>query len=355
MVIESLIALFDVIQTFLSVEINALFGYANDANKRIYIGYLLSSLLLAVPVYVSFKRGSAQSSTPSSTLPSTQPPTQPASLSGFFRFLFPKSIWFSKSAKQDYVLWVLNRIVKALLFAPLILTMVPIAIGLSDILDETFGKHAPLSTNPTVVIATFTLLLFLFDDFTRFILHYVLHKVPFLWEFHKVHHSAKVLTPFTIYRSHPVETYLYACRMAIAQGAAVGVGYYLFGPRLSMFDIAGANVFVFVFNLFGSNLRHSHVWLSWGNKVEKWFISPAQHQIHHSDNPVHFDKNLGSALSIWDRVFGTFVLASAVKYKDGERLTFGISQTDPGHSSVLAAYVSPFINIGLKVKRVFVK
>nr|WP_216092588.1 sterol desaturase family protein [Candidatus Marithrix sp. Canyon 246] len=46
----------------------------------------------------------------------------------------------------------------------------------------------------------FTLSLFIFSDLTRYLLHRLLHSIPILWEFHKVHHSAKVLNPFTFYR-----------------------------------------------------------------------------------------------------------------------------------------------------------
>jgi len=181
------------------------------------------------------------------------------------------------------------------------------------------------------------MLLFLFDDFTRFYLHYILHKIPALWEFHKVHHSALVLTPFTIYRSHPVESLLYAFRMALTQGFVVGVCYYFFGPTLKMYDILGANAFVFLFNFFGSNLRHSHIWLSWGDKVESIFISPAQHQIHHSDNPKHFDTNFGAALALWDRLFSCHTKASQVG-----GITYGISVNHQGHNSLMQIYFEPF-------------
>ncbi|SFC00359.1 sterol desaturase family protein [Pseudoalteromonas denitrificans] len=292
--------------------------YFTDANKRIFAIYLISAITLSIPVFIKVSK--------IKTLPA------------FFRYLLPKEIWLHESAKQDYKLWIINKILKAFLFAPIVLTMVPIALGLSDLLESSFGKLEPFTLPNWTIIGIFTTALFLVDDFTRFLLHWILHKVPFLWEFHKVHHSAKVLTPFTIYRSHPVESYLYACRMAIVQGVVVGFGYYLFGATLSMYDILGANVFVFLFNFFGSNLRHSHVWLSWGDKIESVFISPAQHQIHHSDNPVHFDKNLGAALAIWDRLFGTYIKASKVG-----KLSFGAGQYDAGHNSILAIYVKPFI------------
>ena len=297
-----------------------LINYPNDPNKRIFFLYLLSSLPLAAIAYYQYHRQ--------------------FNLRGFVAGIFNKKIWFHPSARHDYAILVINKLVKNLLLLPIIITMAPIAIGFSDLLESSFGTMEFLAVSPTTVLVSFTVILFLFDDFSRFLLHFLLHKIPLLWEFHKVHHSAKVLTPMTIYRSHPVESLLYAFRMAITQGIAVGLSYYLFGPTLKMIDILGANALVFMFNIMGSNLRHSHVWLSWGNAVEKIFISPAQHQIHHSNIPEHFDRNMGAALAIWDRLFGCYLPASAVK--DPTKLAFGISRTNTEHTSLLEIYFMPF-------------
>ncbi|RZQ51384.1 sterol desaturase family protein [Pseudoalteromonas phenolica] len=297
-------------------DITALPSYLIDANKRIYIPYLLSAIIMAFFVYWGASKRK--------------------SIKGFLSFLFPKRVWLSKSAKLDYALLITNKVIKAATFAPIVLTMVPVAIAVTDFLEWVLGKPLMLQWSEAVVIAFFTLILFLLDDFTRYLLHLMLHKVPFLWEFHKVHHSAKVLTPFTIYRTHPVESYLYACRMAVTQGVAVGIGYHLFGTSLSMFDILGANAFVFLFNIFGANLRHSHIWFSWGDKLEGWFISPAQHQVHHSDNPKHFDTNLGSALAIWDRIGGSLIRSS-----EAGKVTIGVGKYDARHDSVMAIYWLP--------------
>ncbi|MBR9729184.1 sterol desaturase family protein [Shewanella intestini] len=299
-------------------EVASIAQYPFDANKRIFGWYLLGAVVLALPVYWQTSRSK--------------------SVQGLFRFLFPKQVYLSRSAGHDYALLVCNKLIKALLYAPLILTMVPVALMLSDTLEQSFGVLEPLTSNAVMVMGIFTVLLFLLDDASRYLLHLVLHKVPFLWAFHAVHHSAKVLTPFTIYRSHPVESYLYACRMALAQGCAVGIGYYLFGANLKMYDVLGANIFVFIFNVCGANLRHSHIWLSWGNRGEGWFISPAQHQVHHSIAIEHRDKNLGSALSIWDRLGGSLVKASEV---DPATLKIGI-HNDAGHQSLMGIYLSPF-------------
>ena len=301
----------------LSESILSLPGYLVDANKRVFGIYLVSAILLAIPAYLVQKKNFR--------------------LGAFWGYLFNKKIWFHASARLDYKLFLVNRVLKVLLWAPIVLTMVPIAIGFSDLLDSLFGKITPVTHNSIIIISMFTLILFLLDDLTRFLLHLALHKIPILWDFHKLHHSAKVMTPMTIFRSHPFESYLYACRMALTQGLAVGIGYYFFGATLSMFDVFGANIFVFVFNVMGANLRHSHVWWSWGDKIESWFISPAQHQVHHSDKPEHFDRNLGSTLAVWDRMIGSLIRSSNVG-----KIRFGVGAGDPGHQSMYQAYVKPF-------------
>jgi len=310
---------------FLSINLLELFSYFDDANKRIFWLYIASSLLLALPVYWLRHRS--------------------RSVLAFFAYVFPIKVYTAKSAQHDYVLLIVNKLIKAALFPLIIFTMAPIAMSISSTIEFVFGQRDFIELSPFAIMAIFTVILFLFDDFTRFYLHYLLHRIPVLWAFHKVHHSATVLTPFTIYRSHPVESYLYACRMAITQGAAVGIGYYFFGPTLKMLDILGANVFVFLFNLFGSNLRHTHIWLSWGNRIENWLLSPAQHQIHHSDQPKHHHRNFGAALAIWDRLFKTHLRASQV----GE-LTFGIGDSKVDHSTLAKIYYRPFVDIANKIR-----
>jgi len=307
-------------------ELLTLLNYLLDPNKRLFVGYLAGAFVFAILVYFVQKRQRKDSK------------VKPE---GLFHFIFNPKVWLHKSAQLDYQLFVINRLVRAFLWAPIILTMLPIAMGLSDILEWLFGIERVFYIDGAPVILVFTLVLFLFDDFTRFLLHFLLHKIPVFWEFHKVHHSAQVLTPMTVYRSHPVESFLYATRMAIAQGCAVGICYFLFGPTLSMADILGANVFIFLFNIMGSNLRHSHVKWRWGNIVEKWLISPLQHQIHHSRQVQFHDKNFGTALAIWDRLFGTLVLSGNTRF-----LLFGLDKKEPSHTSVLDAYFRPFKRCG---------
>lgn len=298
----------------------SLAGYITDPNQRIYWLYLLIAFFIATSLAFLKKT----------------PIKQAFGL---------KVLWHS-SARQDYIIFFINKLLKNLGIIPIIFVMAPVAIAFLKWLENSFGSVAFLDLPHWLVVTIFTIVLFISDDFTRFLLHYTLHKVPFLWEFHKVHHSATVLTPITIYRSHPIESLLYGMRSALTQGVAVGFCYYFLGPTLSMVDILGANVFVFIFNIMGSNLRHTNVWLSWGKTLEHWFISPAQHQIHHSDKRIHIDCNFGSALAIWDRLFNCLILSHSVK--EPTSINFGLGKSFLAHNSLIKIYFMPFYNVLIK-------
>lgn len=313
---------------FLNTNLSELLSYLTDANKRIFYVYLIGAAILAIPVY--WQHAAQQN--------------ENKNIFGFFRYLTPWKIYSAKSARHDYILLVCNKLIKAALFPFIVFAMAPVAIGFSSGLEWLFGYIAPIALPTAAVVTIFTFLLFVADDFTRFYLHYSLHKYGFLWEFHKVHHTATVLTPFTIYRSHPIENLLYAFRMTLTQGVVVGLCYYLFGPTLKMADILGANVGVFLFNVLGSNLRHSHIRFSWGDKLEKWLISPAQHQIHHGELPNQHHSNFGTCLAIWDRMWGFLQTASQVG-----PLTYGIK--GERHENLTDIYWHPFIKSAKRFKK----
>jgi sterol desaturase/sphingolipid hydroxylase (fatty acid hydroxylase superfamily) len=196
-----------------------------------------------------------------------------------------------------------------------------------------------LHVSYTTVMILYTLSIFIFSDFTRYWLHRFLHTIPFLWEFHKVHHSAKVLTPFTFYRVHPIENILFGFRYSLSIGVVTGIFFYCFGAVLDFYSVLGVNVFVFVFNLLGSNLRHSHIKIRYFSFLEKLFISPYMHQIHHSSK--HFDKNYGGYLAIWDHWFGSLELS-----KNVDKLRFGLRKEQmKEYTSIAKILYVPFVNL----------
>ena len=147
-----------------------------------------------------------------------------------------------------------------------------------------------------------------------------MHRSPLLWAFHQVHHSATTMTPFTVFRTHPIEGLLFSLRSAISQGIVIGLFAATFPQQISLFTVYGVLVSTYFFNLLGANLRHSTLPISYGKSIESVFISPAQHQLHHSLNPIHFDCNFGVTLAVWDRLFGT------LRYGDDhQEIQFGVA------------------------------
>ena len=220
--------------------------------------------------------------------------------------IFDKKIFFSKSAKSDYKIFLINQLIM-MIVSPFLITQLTIATALYFYFHTIDWLSAGMFVGiaKIYIILSFTIFQFTIDDFSKYIVHRFMHKWPVLWALHKVHHSATVLTPMTVFRTHPLEGIIFSLRSAITQAIGISLFFYLFGNLVSLYTIVGVNIFVFVFNILGSNLRHSHIGIRYWKWLEYIFISPAQHQLHHSIAFEHHDKNFGAALAIWDWLFGS--------------------------------------------------
>ena len=145
----------------------------------------------------------------------------------------------------------------------------------------------------------------------------------------------------TVFRTHPLEGIIFSLRSSVTQAISISLFVFLFADSVNLFTILGVNVFVFIFNILGSNLRHSHVGIRYWNWVEYIFISPGQHQLHHSIAREHHDKNFGAALAIWDWLFGS--LHHSVEF-DTLKLGLEKNQKQETHS-LLNLYLNPLIEI----------
>ncbi len=226
--------------------------------------------------------------------------------------VFQKDTWLSDSALVDIWLFVLNSILQFTLLAGLFLNAAFVANLVANLLTRAGMPHL-LSEQGLGATIALTVAAFIAADFGKFIAHYWAHRVPALWEFHKVHHAAEALNPFTAERFHPVELIFDSLIIGVLIGAVNGVFIALAGPGLSPVQIAGANVLWVIANLAGGPIRHLPAWCSYGPRIEGWILSPAQHQIHHSEEARHFDKNLGSTLALWDKLFGTLYVTHGVE------------------------------------------
>ena len=315
------------------------FHYLVNANQRIYWLYLLMAIVLAGWAFI---RSSA--APPEGAINSWS-----QRFSQFINFCFPKIIFWHKSARTDYIFFVINRIAFPWLIAPLVIG----TITVTDFSTEYLAKF-PLVTgilgNAGIVDEiSFTILLLLIMDGAIYVAHYLQHRIPALWEFHKVHHSAEVLTPITVYRMHPIDEVVTGSVVGVAMGLIIGLFQTLYASGIGSYSVAGLNVGVCAFYLFGYNLRHSHIWLSYHPIVSHFLISPAQHQIHHSSDPVYFGKNLGFIFAFWDWAFGTLHVP-----RKREHIRYGIANVDPKtFDTIWKLYWRPLKSVGTLLKLFF--
>lgn len=257
----------------------------------------------------------------------------------WWRFLVPLALWRHPSAWLDVKLLLVRTALGSLLFVPALWTSQQFAVKVALACSARWGIGALCAAPRAWAVASFTVAAFVLRDFARYWLHRAAHRLGPLWELHQVHHSAEVLTPLTLHRTHPLEALLMRGASAAAVGLAAGVCAWLFHGGVSAWEIVGVDALGFVWTITGANLRHSHVWLRYGRGLEHVLISPAQHQLHHSVEARHHDRNFGEALAVWDWVFGTLEIAGP-----RERLVFGVAAGERNHGAgVLSILVDPVV------------
>jgi sterol desaturase/sphingolipid hydroxylase (fatty acid hydroxylase superfamily) len=253
-----------------------------------------------------------------------------------WRALFPGWLVRHASMHADIAYFCFNVFVYGLIFGWAVLSYKFLSGLVADALTGTFGTVAPTSHDLAARVAI-TLALFLAYEFGYWVDHYLKHRVPALWELHKVHHTANVLTPLTVFRIHPLDGLIFSNILAVSLGVTNGVANYLFGKPITLFSIDDTNIILVLFVHIYVHLQHTHLWIAFTGLAGRVFLSPAHHQIHHSNNPVHFDKNLGSCLAIWDWLFGTL----HVPAKEPEALTFGVKVGEADMHSLSELSIAP--------------
>ena len=303
-----------------------------NPGKALCLIYLTSALVIALTVL--WLRARAQGR---------------PSIKGVLSELFPRRVWWHRSARVDYMYLLVNSFVAVLIFAPVLLSTPVIANGTAIVLEQVFGAQGPALAPTLGAQALLALALVVALDLGFFVAHYLMHRVGWLWEFHKVHHSAEVLTPVTNHRSHPVQSIVFGTLIAGLSGIVLGIFDYTFDYDLTALQILGVNAAFFVFMAVSLNLQHSHVWISFG-ALDRIFVSPAMHQVHHSVDARHLGKNLGAVFSVWDALAGTRYLPDGI-----EELRLGLGDGEEAEfQSVARLYAIPFRNV-IRRARTWVK
>ena len=150
----------------------------------------------------------------------------------------------------------------------------------------------------------------IFELMAQYLVHYMLHRVKWMWKFHMIHHSDTHLDATSGTRHHPgdfVMREIFALAAVVVTGAPVG--YYFFYRFCTVF-----------FTYFTHANINLPVWID--KPLSLVFITPNMHKFHHHYKRPWTDTNFGNIFSIWDRIFGTFV------YDDPKKIQYGLDVLD---------------------------
>lgn len=265
-------------------------------------------------------------------------PGDKISVKSILAYCFPKDIWLSKQGKLD--LWYYFLIYSGTNIFVRRIEIMEILRTAGNEVSAKLGMAATAAAPTTSQMILSIVLTVMITDLGYTFFHWVLHRVPFLWEFHKVHHAATQLNSLTGGRIHPVERVgeMVVMGAMIAIGAVFMNSFFGFKPSILQMTIAAVAFNTLPhFNL----LRHTHIWVSFGKPLSYIFNSPSMHQIHHSIDPKHWNKNFARYFSFFDLLFGSLYIP-----EKKENLKFGIPEAEWGNKNfgtVFGNVVHPFL------------
>lgn len=169
------------------------------------------------------------------------------------------------------------------------------------------------------------LIMFVVADFIQWFVHVQLHKQPWLWKFHKVHHSVQEMGFAAHFRFHFMETIIYKSVQYIPL-AMIGFGIEQFFV-VHMFS-------VFIGHLNHANLPWNYGWLGY------IFNNPKMHIWHHSKalpKSHSYGMNFGISLSIWDYIFKTAYIP-----KEGKNINLGFEKVEDYPQDFFGQLMQPF-------------
>lgn len=169
------------------------------------------------------------------------------------------------------------------------------------------------------------LLMFVVRDFVQWNVHRLLHYVPFLWQFHKVHHSVRQMGFAAHLRYHFMETIVYRTIEYIPL-AMIGFGIQDF-------------ILVHLFAIVIGHLNHANFYLPLG-PLQYILNSPQMHIWHHAKElpKGSYGVNYGITLSVWDYLFGTVWMPG-----DGRDIKLGFEEVDEYPHEFFNQMSKPFI------------
>jgi sterol desaturase/sphingolipid hydroxylase (fatty acid hydroxylase superfamily) len=172
-----------------------------------------------------------------------------------------------------------------------------------------------LTSLPMIVELIISLLIL--DFVAQYAMHFLLHHVKWMWRLHMVHHGDTHVDATTGTRHHPFDLFL----RELAVIATIG----LIGIPLVHY------VLYRLITVFFTYFTHANIRLPY--RLDRWLsliiVTPDMHKFHHHQTAPWTDSNFGDVLSIWDRMFGTFV------YENPDDIDYGLDVLDDARDTDL--------------------
>ncbi len=266
---------------------------------------------------------------------------EPLTLRSLFSAAFPKEQYDHDSSRVD----IGNGIVLLAIGFPLVGVMaisgVAIADNVAAYLTAEFGARNPMINSVWLLVTIQFLVYFLSEDFVGYWVHRWCHTNAFLWHLHKPHHTAETLTPWTLFRQHPIEFFGLNVIPAVCGGAFTGVVLYATGTTIHPGTVAAVSTMAYVAFFALDVFSHVHMPISYG-WLNRIILAPVMHNLHHSMETQHWDKNNAVKLTLWDWMFGTLYLP-----QKGETWRWGCNEEEYGpanpHKTLRGFYIDPFV------------
>ena len=252
------------------------------------------------------------------------------------RALFLRRVLLHRSTRADLVYCVASLATFGAILGWAIVSTSWIGDGVAAFLATHFGERTPQA--PALVLdALRTLALFLAYDLGFFVDHTLKHRIPALWELHKTHHSAEVLTPLVNFRVHPLNSLILANNLSLFIGVIGGAATWALGRQATSFLMFDDNALMILYIYLTAQLQHTQIWIPFTGIWGRLFMSPAHHQLHHSADPAHYNCNMGASLALWDWLLGSLRLPPA----QSPRLDYGASGFDHDPHGAIGLVVEP--------------
>ncbi len=279
--------------------------------------------------------------------PNRGPAARPLTLRLLRRALFPRWLTHSASTRADVGFFALNNLATGALIGWALFSVDAVGGFVTHALTARFGPPPPPHLPAFATDFAVAVIMFLAYEFAYWLDHFLSHKIPLFWEFHRVHHTAETLTPLTVFRIHPVESIKFYNIGVLIMAPAGACAAYLAGRPGQGLTLDGANIFFIAVLFIVGHLQHSHMWIAATGPLGRLFCSPAHHQLHHSADPAHFGHNLGSGLAVFDWAFGTLLIPTAAR----QHLTFGVEAGQASPHTITGGLVTPFVRAAGLLRR----